>query len=121
EGGRADVDDVVENEQFCVEDLRLVFVDLDAAAHEHPIEAATGQLGQCHIGFAGEDQLNAATPFADAQEFFAQSPGRQKIGADEPDGVRPRKVFALRAAAFAGVPARSGHDECPVPTFAAFV
>src|SRR5206468_8449469 len=30
EVGRADIDDVVENEQFCVENLRLIFVNLDA-------------------------------------------------------------------------------------------
>ena len=81
--------------------LRLIFVNLNPAPHQPPIKPAAGKLRKQNIGFAGENQLDAAAAFADAQEFLAQSPGGKKISRDQPDGLSVCDVFAEDSSQFA--------------------
>ena len=42
--GRADVHYVVDNDQFRMQNLRLILIDFDARRQEPPIEALSGKL-----------------------------------------------------------------------------
>src|SRR5207249_4392642 len=57
---RTDIDEVVDDDEFGMENLRFVFSDLRACFQEPAVEAASGKLSKADIRFAGQDQLDCA-------------------------------------------------------------
>src|SRR5205085_10255635 len=88
EVGRADIDDVINDDQFCVKDLRLVLINGNAGPEEAAIETLAGQLRDEHVGFAGKNHLNAPATSSDLNQTTADPPGWQKIGDDDLDIAR---------------------------------
>src|SRR5437667_12772932 len=77
---RANIDDPVDNDQLRVEDLGLIFIELDAFVQEPAIKTSSRQLGRHDIGFAREDQLHFPPATGDIDKLAPKAPGRDKIG-----------------------------------------
>src|SRR4029453_10611546 len=104
--GRADVDDVIKQECFCVKDLRLVFVNLDAAPEESAVERQPGEAHERDIRFSSEYQPHLSAAPGGSGQLDTQPARRQKIGAGDPnvagvfevtaDGIAQRIVSEAR-------------------------
>ncbi len=68
-----------------MEDLGLVFGDLDMGAEEASIEAAGGGLEEWDVGFSREDELDGTAPAGDALEGTEEAAGWQEVGGDDLD------------------------------------
>lgn len=112
--GGADVGDVVEAEEFGVEDLWLVFVEFDAGAEEVLVEFVGGDLGKGDVGFAGKDEADAAAAADDADDFAPELAGREEVGGDDV-GVAGGFEIGLESVAHEeGAAARGGGEELAV-------
>jgi hypothetical protein len=85
EVGGAEVEGLVDEDEFGMEDLGLVFGDLDMGAEEASIEAAGGGLEEWDVGFSREDELDGTAPAGDALEGTEEAAGWQEVGGDDLD------------------------------------
>ena len=76
---RAHIDRVIQHEQFRVQNLRFVFMDLDAGFEQTPVQALPGQLRGGHVRFAGQQQLDHTAASRHAAKHSAQATRGQKI------------------------------------------
>ena len=95
--GRSGVNDVVDHEQFGVQDLRLVFVDFDSGPQELCIQAVARQPGNLDVAVPRKNELHPPSASRHAHQPPAKPPRWDKIGADNLHVARAGQVEHQRA------------------------
>lgn len=80
-----DIGGVVDDIEFRVEDLGLVFADADAVPEEFLIKAAGGGAGEAHVRAAGKDEFDGAAFADDPLEGAAEADAGEEVGDHDAD------------------------------------
>lgn len=97
EVGRADINDVINDDQFRVEDLRLIFVNRNARFQKAPIETLAGELRKSDVGFTRENKLYVSPTASNRDQAATNAPGREKISHNNPHVAGSSEVGTKRA------------------------
>ena len=86
---RSNVYRLINNEEFSVQNLGLVFVNLDSVPEQAQVQALRGEPRYGNIRFARQQQLHPSATAHHVDQLVPQLPARQEVRYHNLNGVRP--------------------------------